>query len=73
VTVEEAPAASWGPGLPPAIACYRIVAASGAILLETPDATERDAEVAEIVAGLINARAEQLRSVPDYRPDELIG
>ena len=49
-TVEEVPAASWRPGLPQALACYRVLCPEGYTIVETPDATETDEQNAQKVA-----------------------
>ncbi|WP_395089270.1 hypothetical protein [Armatimonas sp.] len=53
--VDEVPAASWAPGLEPALACYRVVNETQGTILETPDATEQDKYNAETVVRLLNA------------------
>lgn len=64
-SVDEVPAASWGPGLPQALACYRIVHEVAGTLLETPDATETDERNAHEIAHKLNSYSVMTRALKD--------
>jgi hypothetical protein len=66
-SVEEIPAASWAPGLEPALAYYRIVHEVAGTLLETPDATERDERNAHEFVAILNAHAGLVRALRDIQ------
>ena len=64
-TVEEVPAASWRPGLPQALACYRVLCPEGYTIVETPDATETDEQNAHKVAHALNSVSVAIRALKD--------
>ena len=62
-SVEEIPAASWRPGLPQALACYRIVHEVAGTILETPDASETDERNAFEIVSVLNNAAQMYRAL----------
>jgi aminoglycoside phosphotransferase (APT) family kinase protein len=64
-SVDEVPAASWGPGLEQALACYRIVHEVAGTVLETPDAMERDERNAHEITHMLNSYSVLVRALKD--------